>query len=195
MIRYLLISFLASSPVFANTTYKIDSKASTAVWTAYKKLGDSHTGQIQIKEGEISLDKKGSLVSGHFVIDMATISNDDLKGKPDYQKKLVAHLSNDDFFKVDKFKESTFKITEVKRKSEGEFTVTGDLTMIGKTKSLEFPVKVSNEGGLPKGEASITVDRTKWGLKYGSGNFFKELTADKIIKDEFKLDVKIATIK
>ena len=195
MISKILFALLISSPVFANQTYKIDPKASTAVWTAFKKLGDSHTGHIQIKEGEISLDKKGNLVSGNFVIDMATISNDDLKDKPDYQKKLVTHLSSKDFFDVDTFKETHFKITKVKTASDGTSMVTGNLTMIGKTSSLVFPVKISKEGDLPKGEASISVDRTKWGLKYGSGNFFKELTADKIIKNEFTLDVKLATIK
>jgi hypothetical protein len=32
-------------------------------------------------------------------------------------------------------------------------------------------------------------------LKYGSGNFFKELTADKIISDEFELTLKLAAKK
>lgn len=56
------------------------------------------------------------------------------------------------------------------------------------------PSKVKNEV-VVKGGALVKVDRTKWGLKYGSGNFFKELAGDKIINDEFELNLKLVAKK
>jgi polyisoprenoid-binding protein YceI len=126
---------------------------------------------------------------------MTTISDEDLKSNPEYQKKLVGHLSSDDFFKVTKFPTSTFKITSVTAKSKNEVTVKGDLTIIGNTQPIEFPAKVTTDKGTMTGEATVKLDRTKWGLKYGSGNFFKELTADKVINDDFELNLKLVAKK
>ena len=39
-------------------------------------------------------------------------------------------------------------------------------------------------------ETSLKVDRTKYGIQYGSGSFFDNL-GDKTINDEFELKVKL----
>jgi hypothetical protein len=41
-----------------------------------------------------------------------------------------------------------------------------------------------------KATAKITIDRTKWDIKYGSDKFFEDL-ADKAIKDEIEFDVTV----
>lgn len=189
-----LVMVMATS-VFAADVYKIDTKASSVAWKGSKKMGSFHVGSIAMKEGSVTLDKKGQLSAGNFVIDMATIANEDLKDSPEYQKKLVGHLSSEDFFNVAKFPTATFKVTSVTPKSKEEAVVKGELTMIGKTNPIEFPVKLSADKGSVTGEANVKVDRTKWGLKYGSGNFFKELAGDKIINDEFELTLKLVAKK
>ncbi|WP_415061627.1 YceI family protein [Bdellovibrio sp.] len=189
-----LVMVMATS-VFAADVYKIDTKASSVAWKGSKKMGSFHVGSIVMKEGSVTLDKKGQLSAGNFVIDMATIANEDLKDSPEYQKKLVGHLSSEDFFNVAKFPTAVFKVTSVTAKSKEEALVKGDLTMIGKTNAIEFPVKLSADKGVVTGEANVKVDRTKWGLKYGSGNFFKELAGDKIINDEFELTLKLVAKK
>ena len=60
---------------------------------------------------------------------------------------------------------------------------------------MEFPVTATVEKGTLTAQGVIKVDRTKWGLKYGSGDFFKELAGDKIINNEFELDVKVVAKK
>ncbi|MBS1971178.1 MAG: YceI family protein [Bdellovibrionales bacterium] len=187
---------LASVSGHAADIYKIDTKESSVIWKGSKKMGSFHTGGISVKEGQIELDKKNQITSGTVAIDMATITDEDLKGSPEYQKKLVGHLSSDDFFGVTKYPTSTFKILSVTPgKAKDEVTVKGELTMIGKTNPIEFPAKLTVDKGTVKGEAQVKVDRTKWGLKYGSGNFFKELTADKVINDEFELNLKLVAKK
>lgn len=190
-------SLVFASPAFASVVMKIDPAASTVGWKGTKKLGSAHNGGVALKEGSITMDAKGQLKSGSFVVDMTTISNEDLKGSPDYQKKLVGHLSSADFFDVAKYPTASFKITGVKvdPKKKDEVVVSGDFTMIGKTNPISFPAKIVSDKGMTTGEAVIKINRTKWGLKYGSGNFFKELAADKIISDEFELSLKLTAKK
>ncbi|HWU43509.1 MAG TPA: YceI family protein [Bdellovibrio sp.] len=193
----LIVSLMAFSAAHADV-YKIDTKESSVGWKGFKKMGSFHVGNIAVKDGEVQVDKKGQITSGVINVDMATISDLDLKDKPSDQKKLIGHLSSDDFFNVAKFPTSIFKITSVTAKDKtkkDEVTVKGELTMMGQNKPVEFPAKINLDKGTLTGEALVKLDRTKWGLKYGSGNFFKELTADKIISDEFELTLKLVAKK
>ncbi|MBL7543134.1 MAG: YceI family protein [Bdellovibrionaceae bacterium] len=174
-------------------TLTIDTEASTIEWVGSKKMGDKHNGKIKLKDGKVEM-KKGKVTGGNFTVDMATLSNDDLKDKPEYQGKLVTHLKSDDFFKVDQHPTSEFKITSVKEK-DGKSIITGKLTMLGKTETLEFPAKIEDKDGVVTATGKVEVDRTKWGLTYGAGNIFKELTADKIINNNFELNFNLATKK
>jgi polyisoprenoid-binding protein YceI len=112
------------------------------------------------------------------------------------QAKLIGHLSSDDFFKVEKFPESTFKLTSLTpEKTKGVYKVKGELTMLGKTEPIEFPAKMTIEKGTLTGSGKVTLERLKWGLQYGSGSIFKSLTADKIINDSFDLTLNIVAKK
>lgn len=177
--------------------YKIDPAASSVAWKGTKKVGSSHNGFISVKEGEVTTDAKNQMTAGKVVIDMATITNEDLKDSPDYQKKLVGHLSNEDFFNVTKFPTSTFTLKSVSaaKGKKNEVMVKGDLTMIGQTHPIEFPAQVTMDKGTLTGTATVKINRTTWGLKYGSGNFFKELAGDKIINDEFEMTLKLVAKK
>lgn len=190
----LLASTLVCSLAFADTL-KVDPTASRVEWKAGKKIGSFHNGDIKIKNGSVELDAKGGLKGAEIVVDMKTIANQDLTD-PGYNKKLVGHLSSEDFFKVEQFPESKFVLKSMKQKgAKDEYEVTGDLTIIGKTQQVSFPAKVSIEQGVVKGSGVITVQRLKWGLQYGSGSIFKSLTADKIINDTFELKLNIVAKK
>ena len=88
----------AKAPATAKAT--LDTAASTATWTG-KKVTGSHTGKISFKDGEFEY-KKGKLVKGELDMDLTSITNDDVKDA-EYNKKLVEHLKNADFFNVEKF--------------------------------------------------------------------------------------------
>ena len=152
---------------------------------------------MKVKNGAFETDKKGNVTALDVVIDMKSISNNDLKDKPDYQKKLVGHLSSDDFFKVEQYPESTFKMTSIEPKA-GEkdiYVVKGDLTIIGTTKPIEFPATISKDKKTITGNAKVNVERLNWGLQYGSSSVFKSLTADKIINDSFDLTMNLIAKK
>lgn len=208
-IYFLVIASSITNPAFAKKTapakaikdvpaqvqvYHLDVKQSTIGWTASKKVGSTHHGTILFKEGTVEV-LGSQLTGGQFVVDMSTISNIDLKDEPDYQVKLVTHLSSPDFFNVSKYTDSTFKITKVEYKANKEVMIYGDLTMVGTTHPLQFKAQIQSEKGVMTGEAKVKIDRTLWGLKYNSGNFFKDLAAEKIINNDFELDLKLTATK
>lgn len=194
---FLTIGIILTSILTYADTYSVDNAVSSVEWKAGKKIGSYHNGKIQIKNGQIEVNSKGLITAARLVIDMKTISNDDLKDSPDYQKKLVGHLSSEDFFNVEKFPESTFKLTSIKLKSgsKDQYIIRGDLSIIGTTKPIEFSAKISTHKNTLNGSAVLKIERLNWGLQYGSSSIFKSLTADKIINDSFELTLKIVAKK
>lgn len=196
--KKLIVSTLILAGTFAMAdVYRLDPAASRVEWKAGKKIGSYHIGDIKVKSGQVETDKKGTIKAANVVVDMKTISNEDLKGDPDSQKKLVGHLSSEDFFKVEQHPESSFVLRSIKPKpdSKDEYIVKGDFTIIGKTEAVEFPVKITQDKTSLKGVGTLVIERLKWGLKYGSGSIFKSLTADKIINDSFELKLNLVANK
>ncbi len=191
MKKLMLISLiiLSFSFVFAGDMVKVDSAMSTIGWLG-KKVTGQHTGTINLKSGELKLDD-GNLVGGSFEIDMTSIINEDLKDA-EWNAKLVGHLKSDDFFSVGKFPVAGFKITEVKavNKDGNNYHIKGELTIKGITNKIEFPAKVEKGKAGFTVAAQIVVDRAKFDVRYGSGSFFENL-GDKMIYDDFTLDVKL----
>ena len=180
-----LVVVLSTVSVSAQTK-KVDASKSTINWLA-KKVTGQHEGTINLASG--SLVANGMKVTGgEFVIDMKSIVCTDITDA-EYNKKFIGHITQGDFFEVEKYPTSTFKITKVNGAN-----LTGDLTMHGVTKSITFPAKVSMVGGKATAIASIPVDRTDFGVKYGSKKFFDSI-GDKAIDDIFNLNITLVAGK
>ena len=124
------------------------------------------------------------LVGGNFVVDMTTIQVTDLKaGKG--KEKLEGHLKSTDFFGVEEH--PTAKLT-VKRaaRTGNTYTVTADLTVKNITNPITFDI--TRDGSQMT--ANVTIDRSKFDVRYGSGSFFDNL-GDKTIYDDFDLTVNL----
>jgi polyisoprenoid-binding protein YceI len=159
---------------------KIDTKKSIISWTGKKVTGE-HSGTINFKEGTLTFNKK-KLSGGTFVADMTSLSNTDNTGKD--KEKLEGHLKSADFFNTAEFKTAKLVFKTIALKKQNLYTVTADLTIKGKTNPVKFDL-------LFKGKTAttdFTVDRTKFGIQYGSGSFFDDL-GDRTIYDEFDLKV------
>ncbi len=71
----------------------------------------------------------------------------------------------------------------------------GNLTMKEETKNVEFPVSISLNGDtLELTSDSFVIDRTKWGVNYGSKSVFDSLE-DKFINDEIELTINLKAYK
>lgn len=182
-----LVAFIGLS--FTNpveiTKAKVNATKSQVNWKGYKVTGE-HAGTIGVKEGDLQFEK-GQLVGGSFSIDMTTLKVTDLQGG--MAAKLEGHLKSPDFFGIEKFPTATFKITKaVSRGTPGSYKIVGDLTIKETTKEIKFMAQVSED--QKEATAKITVDRSDFNVRYGSGSFFDGL-GDKTIYDEFDLEVKL----
>ncbi len=170
-------------PADVDETIYVDTDKSVINWKAYKVAGE-HYGTLKIKEG-VFVFNNNKLVQGTFTFDMTSIQSTDLQGE--WADKLNGHLKSPDFFGVEAHPTATFTITKVaSRGAEGDYKITGDLTIKGITKEIKFNALM--EG--PSATASLVLDRTDFDIKYGSGSFFDDL-GDKTIYDEFDLDLSI----
>jgi polyisoprenoid-binding protein YceI len=173
------------------STMSVNAEESKVVWLGKKVTGE-HTGEIQMAYGDLQFDGE-KLTGGSFEIDMQSITNSDIENE-EYNQKLVGHLKSDDFFGVEKYPKASFVMTEVEHTKAGKYHIKGDLTIKGITKSIEFPAQVTMLDTKATATASITVDRSEFNVRYGSGSFFDGL-GDKMIYDDFTLDVTLVANK
>jgi polyisoprenoid-binding protein YceI len=179
---------LTSATVIKPATYKIDASKSTFKWTG-KKVTGQHWGYIKFTDGSITTDG-ANLTGGTFNVDMNSIDCQDTPPEKG-GGKLVGHLKSDDFFGTEKFPTSTLTIKSATAKGGGQFDVKADLTIKGITSEVAFPATVAMDGKTLTAKAAFKVDRTKYGIKYGSGTFFENI-GDKAISNEFEVEVDIA---
>ena len=159
---------------------KIDIKKSSISWTGKKVTGE-HSGSINFKEGTL-LFKNKKLVGGSFTADMTTLSNNDQSGSG--KAKLEGHLKSTDFFDIDNYKTATLVFKTIAEKKPNLYSITADLTIKGKTEPVKLDLMVIGKTASTK----FIVDRTKYGIQYGSGSFFDDL-GDRTIYDEFDIGV------
>jgi polyisoprenoid-binding protein YceI len=181
--KFLGMLILAATLTATAQKSEINTSKSTVIWTG-NKIGGSHTGGITIKEGYFEV-KKGTIIGGKVVIDMNSMTNTDMKDEG-YKQKLIGHLKSDDFFGVEKFPTASFTINKQSKLKNGKATVTGALSIKGKTAPITFDV-------VQKGSVYTTqlkVDRSKYDVRYGSKSFFDNI-GDKAIDDIFILDIQI----
>ncbi|MGZ2371257.1 YceI family protein [Ancylomarina sp. YFZ004] len=184
----------AEGPAKNVKEFKVQVSESKVFWTG-KKLSGEHVGVISLNNGEIVLDGD-KFVGAKINIDMSSIICTDITNA-DYNQKLVGHLKSDDFFSVAKFPESNFQATQFDaisgaKSGEANYTVKGMLSIKGVSHEISFPAKLEIKNDILQIDATLSVDRTKWDIKYGSGSFFDGL-GDKMIHDKFNLKFQLVS--
>jgi polyisoprenoid-binding protein YceI len=180
-----LSTFFAAADLIAPAT--VNKTESQVRWEASKVTG-THWGYVPLKNATLDYSG-GKIKGGSFDMDMVNLTVEDLTDAKS-KGNLTGHLKSDDFFSVEKFNTSSFKITEAKSSNGTDYTINGNLTIKGITQKVSFPAKVTVAGKKVTATGQIKFDRTKFEIKYRSGSYFEDL-ADKMIYDEVKLDVKL----
>ena len=162
----------------SQTLLKINTEKSTLKWIGEKITTSQHSGSLDFKSGEMTI-KDGLVVSGNFIVDMTSISVEDISGSG--KKRLEGHLKSDDFFSVDKHDKALLSIKGSKKTDKG-FLVDANLTIKDLTHPIQFNM-VSIEGGY---NADLVFDRSKYNVRFRSGSFFENL-GDKLIIDDIVL--------
>ena len=177
-----LALFVAASTVVTAQTKKIDVAKNKIEWVG-KKVTGQHNGTVNFKEGNVVFKGK-KLSGGSFIVDMNSLTATDLQGE--YQGKLNGHLKADDFFGTEKFPTAKLVFKKIADKGNGVYGISADLTIKDVTAPVQFELTVKGNTAT----TSFKVDRTKYGIKYGSGSFFDNL-GDKTINDEFDVTVSL----
>jgi polyisoprenoid-binding protein YceI len=145
-------------------TWKIDPAHTVAEFKVKHMMIANVKGTIKGITGDLTEHTTdASLSSIEATLDVSTLNT----GEPQRD----GHLKSPDFLELEKYPTITFKSTQVERKGEDEYAVTGDLTIHGVTR----PVTLSVEGPTPPQkdpwgnvriglEATTKIDRKDFGL-------------------------------
>ena len=100
---------------------------------------------------------------------------------PDVQLSLATPegpvpVKSGDFFAVKDHPNAKFETSKIVKGDKG-FTVTGSLTMLGKTKEVTFPAEITT-GDTFSMKASFKINRADFGMTYGEGKIDNEVAID-----------------
>ena len=181
-------------------TFNVNPSTSKVMWAGSKPTG-THNGTVDVASGSVSVEN-GAVTGGQFVLDMTSITVLDLEG--DQKAGLEGHLKGmaegkeDHFFNVAQFPTATFEITNVTAREGDDQTnalVYGNLTMKGQTQNVGFPAMITvSDSGVDVTSPQFSIDRTKWGVNYGSKSIFDDLK-DNFVNDEIALSLKLSASK
>src|SRR4029434_3577154 len=103
---------------------------------------------------------------------MRSIENTDIDDAQ-MRAMLIRHLKSDDFFDVDTFPESEFRLTKIAlftgvTPGSPNAQVTGELTLKDVKRELTFPAILGpTPDGTLAADAHFDIDRTLWNVRYG----------------------------
>lgn len=174
-----------------SATYNVEPANSSIEWEGRKVLLENYTdnGTVDVQSGTIIV-ADGKLSGGEAVVDMTSLKSTYTANTQFALDRLDSHLKSDDFFGVETYPTASLEITDVKESGDMSYQVTADLTIKGTTKSVTFPATAYMSGDGVVVEATVEVDRTLFGVRFGSGQFFDNL-GDNVIDDMFTLDVRL----
>jgi polyisoprenoid-binding protein YceI len=182
---FLLASLAAMGAAQAQSaTYAIEPTHTFVTWEV-RHLGISTSrGRFDKKEGSITIDPAAKTGKVEVKIDMASINT----GVAPFD----AHLKSKDFFNVEQGAMATFMGDKVEFDGTKVKSVTGTLTMLGKS----GPVTLTADGygctmhprlkvEVCGGDFSATIQRSQWGMGYGIP----------FVPDAVKLVIQVEAIK
>jgi polyisoprenoid-binding protein YceI len=112
------------------------------------------------------------------------------------QQQRDDHLRSGDFFESEQYPDITFTSTDVTRDGD-EWTITGDLTIKGVTKSVAVPFEFTGSAQDPFGntrigfEGAATIKRSDWGMTFNAALE----TGGVLVSDKIKLEFDVSAIK
>ena len=149
-------------------TYTIDPAHSTAGFKVRHLMVSNVRGEFSGISGTVVIDHGNPANTKiETAIDVSTIHTRD--------EKRDEHLKSADFFDAAKFPTITFVSKKIEKAGEGEWKVTGDLTLHGVTKTIaldvEGPAPEAKDpwGNIKTGASATTkINRTDFGLVWNA---------------------------
>jgi len=150
----------------AEDTYTIDPVHSQPIFEVRHMGFSLQRGSFGKATGKVTLDRAAKKGSVEVTIDTASIKTID--------PRLDTHVKSEDFFNVARYPTMTFKSTNFTFEGDRVVGMDGELTLLGVTKPVTLKVAndVCGEHPMNKkpmcgAEATTTIKRSEWGMKYG----------------------------
>jgi polyisoprenoid-binding protein YceI len=108
-----------------------------------------------------------------------------------------AHLKSPDFLNIEQFPSIGFSSTRIERAAHDRYTMTGELTIRGVTRTVSLDVVYSGQAKDPMGNmhagfsAYTTINRKDWGLNW---NMALE-TGGLLVGEDVKLALEVEAVK
>jgi polyisoprenoid-binding protein YceI len=179
MFRRLAAAALASALALvagfaqADETYTIDPVHSQPMFEVQHIGFSVQRGAFSKGTGKITLDRAAKKGTIDVTIDTTSVRTID--------PRLDTHVKSEDFFNVAKYPTMTFKSSNLVFDGDRVVGAEGELTMIGVTKPVSLKVAnfvcgehPSNKKAMCGAEASATIKRSEWGMKYGAPRFVSD---------------------
>ena len=173
-----------ASPAIAGNDYTVDPVHSSLVF-GIKHFGASmFYGRINSPAGKLVFDEENPKNS---MVEISVNAGD----VDTANEKRDKHIKSSEFFNIEKYPLISFKSTNVKKIREKEYQVEGDLTFLGKTRTIKIMAQVIGSGKDPMGgyrsgfESRFTIKRSDFGMDFMMGP----------LGDEVQIIVSIEAVK
>lgn len=178
----------------AQTNWNVDAAHSKLGFAVTHMMVSETEGKFTIYEGQVSTPKADADFADatiNFSVDVASINTDN--------EKRDGHLKSADFFDVAKFPKMTFKSTSMKAgKIKNTYTLTGDLTMHGVTKSISLTAIgaakiVKDPYGMERYAFKVTgkLNRKDYGLTWNAA----VEAGGVVVSEDVRLDITVEITK
>ena len=152
---------------------------SEIMWVGYKTI----LGQKMSMEGGFA-NFNGTVVVKDNKPDGSYVDvTIDIKSIFSVNNILTGVLKGDMFFDADNYPEAKFESSKIEATDDG-YMVTGNLTMRGTTKGIQFPAKIERQGDNVYVEAEFKINRKDWNVGY-------DAFEDAIVLEDVVLSFKI----
>jgi polyisoprenoid-binding protein YceI len=158
----------------ANASWAADPVHSSASFTATHLMISHVNGIIPIKSASLEIPDGSNIPSAvKAVLDPSGV--DTRNGMRDND------LRSEHFLEVATYPTMTFESTKITKTDDKHFTIDGNLTMHGQTHPVSLKAEFLAKGPGMRGEPHIaytaagSIDRTEWGMTYGTFIASKEI--------------------
>ncbi len=171
------------------TKWSIDPTHSEVQFKIKHLVITTVTGHFFNFSGDVEASENFDAINTNFEADINSISTNN-EGRD-------GHLKSEEFFDVEKHPKLIFKSKGLKKTGEGEFNLSGDLTLKGITKNITLSVSYEGTATDPWGnvkagfELNGKINRNDYGLNWSAVTEAGGL----VVSDEVKIHANIQLVK
>jgi polyisoprenoid-binding protein YceI len=169
-------------------TWALDTTHTEAAFTARHLMVTKVRGRFAVSGGAVTIAENPLESSVEATLDVASVHSGDA-GRDQ-------HLLSADFFDVENYPTITFRSTKVTAAGDGEYKLTGELTIKDVTRPVTLDLEYLGTIDSPFGDtragfsASTEISRKDWGLDF---NMALE-AGGVVVSDKIKINIDAETI-